>query len=297
MVTVTNAAPIASSGDDQSVTVNAAVTLNGSGSSDPDGHTPLTYGWAQTGGQAVTLSDSTAVSPIFTAPDSATVITLTLTVTDSTGLAGAPVTVVVNVGDIAISGLNATNNSPTVLGRSTAFTATIGVGSNPAFAWNFGDGNSGSQGTGGALTATGSTTVTITAVNDAPVALTQQVTTTRNANVATVLFATDAESDPINYSLVTSPTHGVLSGVIPDLLYTPGPDFVGDDSFPFQAGDAQGAASAATVHISVQPSNSVPVAASFVVTTHAESAVAVNLIAGDADDDPVSFTFLSLIHI
>ena len=35
--------------------------------------------------------------------------------------------------------------------------------------WTFSDGNSGSQGTGGALTAAGSTTVTITAVNDAPV--------------------------------------------------------------------------------------------------------------------------------
>ncbi|MCP4331009.1 MAG: cadherin repeat domain-containing protein, partial [Gammaproteobacteria bacterium] len=34
--------------------------------------------------------------------------------------------------------------------------------------WTFDDGNSGSQGTGGALQATGSTTVTITAVNDEP---------------------------------------------------------------------------------------------------------------------------------
>ncbi|MCP5092067.1 MAG: DUF4347 domain-containing protein, partial [Gammaproteobacteria bacterium] len=34
--------------------------------------------------------------------------------------------------------------------------------------WTFDDGNSGSQGTGGALQATGSTTVTITATNDAP---------------------------------------------------------------------------------------------------------------------------------
>ncbi|MCU7805801.1 MAG: DUF4347 domain-containing protein, partial [Candidatus Thiodiazotropha sp. (ex Lucinoma borealis)] len=35
--------------------------------------------------------------------------------------------------------------------------------------WTFDDGNTGSQGEGGALTATGSTTVSITAVNDAPV--------------------------------------------------------------------------------------------------------------------------------
>ncbi|MEQ1848355.1 MAG: hypothetical protein ABL983_22580, partial [Nitrospira sp.] len=34
--------------------------------------------------------------------------------------------------------------------------------------WSFSDGNTGSQGSGGALQATGSTTVTITAVNDAP---------------------------------------------------------------------------------------------------------------------------------
>ena len=36
--------------------------------------------------------------------------------------------------------------------------------------WTFNDSNAGAQGTGGALTATGSTTVTITAVNDAPLA-------------------------------------------------------------------------------------------------------------------------------
>ena len=34
--------------------------------------------------------------------------------------------------------------------------------------WTFDDGNTGDQGTGGALQATGSTTVSITAVNDAP---------------------------------------------------------------------------------------------------------------------------------
>jgi uncharacterized delta-60 repeat protein len=37
--------------------------------------------------------------------------------------------------------------------------------------WTFSDGNTGSQGTGGALTATGSTVVNITAVNDAPIDL------------------------------------------------------------------------------------------------------------------------------
>ncbi len=69
------------------------MTLNGSGSSDPDAGDTLSYRWEQDFGSAhgaiasagVTLSDNTAVSPTFTAPSSATVLTFKLTVTDSQG--------------------------------------------------------------------------------------------------------------------------------------------------------------------------------------------------------------------
>ena len=65
---------------------NAPVTLNGSGSSDPDGDLPLTYYWTQTGGPAVTLSNPAAVAPTFSAPSDPAVLTFTLAVTDSLGL-------------------------------------------------------------------------------------------------------------------------------------------------------------------------------------------------------------------
>ena len=98
VITVTNQAPIANAGADQTVNTNATVTLDGSGSSDPDSDTPLTYSWQQTGGTAVTLSDATAESPTFTAPGDPTVLTFTLTVTDALGLADAtPDQVVVTV--------------------------------------------------------------------------------------------------------------------------------------------------------------------------------------------------------
>jgi hypothetical protein len=85
-----NTAPIANAGTDQYVSTGALVTLDGSLSSDLDGHLPLIYGWTQTGGSAVTLNSVAVVSPTFTVPDSATALTFTLTVTDSFGLA-API--------------------------------------------------------------------------------------------------------------------------------------------------------------------------------------------------------------
>jgi hypothetical protein len=77
--------------------VGEAVLLDGSGSDDPDGHLPLSYGWAQTGGLSVTLSATDVVSPSFTAPGTPGLLTFTLTVTDTYGLASEPDSVSVTV--------------------------------------------------------------------------------------------------------------------------------------------------------------------------------------------------------
>jgi hypothetical protein len=62
-----NHAPVADAGVDQTVQEGSLVTLDGSGSFDPD-REPITYQWVQTAGPAVTLSSSTVVNPSFTAP-------------------------------------------------------------------------------------------------------------------------------------------------------------------------------------------------------------------------------------
>jgi hypothetical protein len=85
-VTVTNLPPIANAGADQQVLVGAPVTLNGSVSSDPDGHLPLAYRWRQSGGSAVALSAADGVSPAFTAPGLPGALTFSLVVTDARGV-------------------------------------------------------------------------------------------------------------------------------------------------------------------------------------------------------------------
>ncbi|MCP4857295.1 MAG: DUF4347 domain-containing protein, partial [Fuerstiella sp.] len=67
--------------------------------------------------------------------------------------------------------------------------------------WAFDDGNTGSQGTGGALQALGSTTVTITAVNDAPnfdtaSFTTHTITTGADGASSTVAMDIDGDGDP-----------------------------------------------------------------------------------------------------
>jgi uncharacterized repeat protein (TIGR01451 family) len=97
VVTVNNQLPLADAGGDQRAGVSAPVRLDGSGSSDPDNDLPLTYGWLQTGGTSVILSSATISQPMFTAPGDLAVLTFTLVVTDSLGLASTPDEVVIDV--------------------------------------------------------------------------------------------------------------------------------------------------------------------------------------------------------
>ncbi len=73
----------ADAGPDQEVQTGATVTLDGSGSSTLANPT-FTYAWTQTGGVTVTLDDSTAQMPSFTAPSVRTDLEFALVVNDGT---------------------------------------------------------------------------------------------------------------------------------------------------------------------------------------------------------------------
>jgi len=89
-----------------------------------------------------------------------------------------------------------------------------------------------------------------------PVASDQVISTNKNTAKSITLKATDANNDPLTYSVVTPPAHGTVSGTAPNLNYNPDANYVGPDSFTFKANDGTADSNNATVSITVQDTGS-----------------------------------------
>ena len=134
--------------------------------------------------------------------------------------------------------------------------------------------------------------ITVTPVNDPPVAQSQSVPVGENVAKAITLIATDADNNPLAYTVLTSPSHGVLSGSAPNLTYTPATNYTGSDSFTFNAYDGTVTGNVATVSITVSY-NAPPVANDQSVSTAKNTAKDITLTATDADGDPLIYAIVA----
>lgn len=87
----------------------------------------------------------------------------------------------------------------------------------------------------------------------APTATPQAVTAQQDAPAAITLAGTDANTPalPLTFTVTSGPSHGVLSGTAPDLMYVPEAGYHGPDSFQFQASNGLFNSPPATVAITV----------------------------------------------
>ena len=80
------------------------------------------------------------------------------------------------------------------------------------------------DGTDESLTAA-TVSITVRPTNDAPTANSQSVSTNQDTPVGVSFIAFDVDGDTLTYSIIEAPSNGSLSGVAPNLTYTPKPRF------------------------------------------------------------------------
>ena len=96
----------------------------------------------------------------------------------------------------------------------------------------------GATGTGGAKSDSGTVTLTVNAVNDAPVAYPQSVHTDGDTAIEITLVGNDVETPPDQLTYTpTAPAHGALTPRLGRFVYTPDPGYAGPDSFTFTVTD------------------------------------------------------------
>ena len=168
---------------------------------------------------------------------------------------------------------------------SFSYTPNANFNGTDTFTYRVSDGTAES----GAVTVT----LTVTPVNDAPVANSQSVTTNEDADGPIILTGSDLDGDALTFSVVDGPAHGTLTGTPPNLTYTPALNYNGSDSFTFRASDAGANSNLATVSITVTVVNDAPVAANQSVTTNEDVALAITLGGSDVEGGALTFTITS----
>ncbi len=121
--------------------------------------------------------------------------------------------------------------------------------------------------------------------NNPPGTDNQFATTAEDVPGDITLNAVSANASPtFTYTIVTPPSHGVLSGSGPTFTYTPAQDFNGDDSFAFKVNDGSHDSNTSTVNITVTEANDAPVPTADAASTNEDSHVDLSAIDFAAND-------------
>jgi len=176
------------------------------------------------------------------------------------------------------------NGNVTISGAVATYTPNAGYSGPDSFTFKANDGLSDSN--------VSTVTVNIRA-NTAPVASNITTSTPENTTKPITLTATDANSDPLTYSVVTSPTQGTLTGTAPNVSYVPGTNWSGSDSFTYKANDSYQDSAVATVNITVTSVNNTPVASNQTALVQQSTPLPLLLTATDVDSAYLTYSVVT----
>jgi uncharacterized delta-60 repeat protein len=142
-------------------------------------------------------------------------------------------------------------------------------------------------------------TLTITPLNDAPVATDGTAATAEDTPGTIDLrpLVTDPDNPPADwaFAVVTAPAHGTLAATATPgvFTYTPAANYFGPDSFAFTANDGNLVSNVAAVSLTVSAANDAPAAVDGSATTAEDTGVPIDLrpLATDVDSPAATRTF------
>jgi VCBS repeat-containing protein len=150
---------------------------------------------------------------------------------------------------------NPSNGTATVTtAGSYTYTPTANYSGPDSFTYTVSDGQGGTN--------TYTVSLTVNAVNDAPVVTGGSASTTEDTPTTGTLSATDVDNANLTYAVVTQPANGSVNlGANGSYTYTPAANFNGADNFTFRASDGALSSNTSTVSITVAAVNDAPVVA------------------------------------
>jgi len=146
---------------------------------------------------------------------------------------------------------------------------------------------------GVATSAKATVTFQVSAVNDAPVAVDSAVTTAEDTPVTFPLQASDVDGNTLTYTILSSPSDGLLTGTGDSRTYAPRANANGTRSVVFRVSDGLLTATA-TVTITITAVNDPPRATDDWVSTDALTPLTIAVLANDSDPDGDAISIASV---
>ena len=131
--------------------------------------------------------------------------------------------------------------------------------------------------------------ITVRPVNDAPVAIGEQVALLEDTAQAVMLEGSDADGDPLTFAIVGHPERGLLEGVPPAVTYRPEAGFNGVDTVRFTVSDGQLTSASATVRLTVQAVDDRPNAFPQAAQTQEDTPFDIVLAGSDPEGQPLTW--------
>ncbi len=173
---------------------------------------------------------------------------------------------------------NATNAVVSILGTDVTYTPTLNYNGSDSFTVSTTDSD------GAKVTQTIS--VTVSSVNDIPTITIESILETDEDNIQSLIFSlSDVEDSALTLNVESNASHGVVSISGMYVVYTPTPNYYGNDSFTVSTTDSDGSKVTQSITVIVASLNDIPtITIASTLTTNEDYGQSLNFSLSDIED-------------